>query len=60
MLASRGNVILAFLRIYLILGFSTLFVFSEIEESSIEGQQDADSIVGCTFNCHGDIVSVLC
>ena len=39
MLASRGNVILAFLRIYLILGFLTIFVFSKIDESTIEERQ---------------------
>ena len=59
MLASPGNVILAFLRIYLIFGFLTIFVFSKIDESTIEERQYTDDIVGCTFDCHYKDVSVL-
>ena len=58
MIASRDNVMQAFLQIYLIFGFLTIFVFSEKEEWIIEKRQ-AFQIAGCIAHCHKD-VSVLC
>ena len=58
MTASRRNVILVFVGIYLILSFLTIFVFSEEEEWSTDMLQ-AFQIAGCIFNCDKD-VSVSC
>ena len=55
MIASRGNVILAFLLgIYLILGFSTISVFSEKEEWSSKKRQ-AFQKAGCIANFRNDV-----
>ena len=59
MIASRGNVILAFLRIYLIFGILTTFVFSE---NNFEWTIDKEKVfqkAGCIAACLKD-VSVLC
>ena len=57
MIAGRGNVILVFLEIYLILGFLTISVFSEEEEWSANKQQ-AFLAAACTADCDNE-VSVL-
>ena len=50
MITLRSNVILAFLGIYLILGFLTVFVFSE-NEKWIKKQQ-AFKYAGCMAQCY--------
>ena len=57
MIALRGNVILVFLKIYLILGFLTIFVFSEEWLWPINKQQ-AFLAAACTADCDEE-VSVL-
>ena len=54
MVASRGNVILAILGIYLILGFLTTFVFSEKEEWTIE-KRKAFQKAGCLADFRNDV-----
>ena len=57
MIALRGNVILVFLEIYLILGFLTIFVFSEEEEWSANKRENFLK-ASCTADCYEE-VSVL-
>ena len=57
MIASRSNVLLAFLEIYLIVGFLTIFVFSE-EEEWTNANREASQKTGCISDCQGN-VSVL-
>ena len=52
MIAWRGNVILVFLKIYLILGFLTIFVFSEDEEW-INNNRRVFLEAACTADCEG-------
>ena len=57
MIVLRGNVILPFLGIYLILGFLTVFVFSE-EEKWINKQQ-AFKYAGCMAQCYNNLSTPL-
>ena len=53
MIVSRGKVLLAFLVIYLVLGFLTVFGFSEKEEWTIKERKvlrEAVCIAGCFKN----------
>ena len=54
MFASRGNVLLAFLGVYLILGFLTIFVFSEKEQWTIE-KLEAFRRAGCIAGCRENV-----
>ena len=58
MIALRGNVMQAFLEIYLILGCLTVFVFSQKEEWSIQKQEIFQYAECVTYCCNKNNISI--